>query len=169
MCSSDLQQVTFVDALRGARMDLGGHPWWTIDGGATWQAATGAGDVLCFKPRRGPAGSLWCAGGGSAQLLRSLDAGRTWSVIELPVADPEQPVRTVDVAWADDRTGYVVASRDVYVTRDGGATWQQQPAPVSGLRTVGTNTPRTSRCRPSLAHVASGSGPTHARRFLVSS
>lgn len=133
---NDGQQVTFVDALRGARMDLGGHPWWTTDGGATWQAATGAGDVLCFKPRRGPAGSLWCAGGGSAQLLRSLDAGRTWSVIQLPVADPEQPVRTVDVTWADDRTGYVLAARDVYVTRDGGATWQQQPAPVSGLRTV---------------------------------
>lgn len=132
---NDGQQVVFIDAVRGTRIDLGGRPWWTADGGLTWQAAAGAGDARCAVPRRGPADSLWCASG-STQLLRSLDAGRTWSVIELPVADPEQPVRTADMAWPDDRTGYVVAARDVYVTRDGGATWQQQPAPASGLRIV---------------------------------
>lgn len=131
----DGQQVTFVDPLRGARMDIGGRPWWTADGGVSWQASAGAGGVSCYRPRRGLGGSLWCTGGGP-QLLRSEDGGRNWSVTELTAPDPERLLRTVDIAWADDRTGYVVTSRDVYVTRDGGATWQQQPAPVSGLRTL---------------------------------
>lgn len=56
----------------------------TVDGGKTWERHPSvAGDFHLNRITRGPTGSLYLAGE-SGTLLRSSDAGRTWTAIRTP-------------------------------------------------------------------------------------
>lgn len=79
----------------------------------------------------GAGGRIWI-GTTKGRVLRSTDDGRTWSVVQTPVATGEA-TGIFSIAFRDAQHGVVVggnyqqekvADRNVAVTRDGGATWQ---------------------------------------------
>ncbi|MCL6430351.1 MAG: hypothetical protein K6V36_05750, partial [Anaerolineae bacterium] len=120
--------------------------WSSTDGGETWQRSelpvAGMGVDLCFID----GGRGWAlvhqgvaAGSEGVTLLSTSDGGRTWQ--EVAHSDPQNSTAgglpfgglKQGIAFADDMTGWLVASEPVpgkvplYVTRDGGRTWQEQP------------------------------------------
>ncbi|MEO5625171.1 MAG: glycoside hydrolase domain-containing protein, partial [Dokdonella sp.] len=108
----------------------------THDGGASWSPEPLPADALAdatplaldfvdarhgWLMARAPSGSNFQRG----RLLRTDDAGRTWNVLPAPpiVAQP---------VFASPQTGWLAGGpqRDrLYVTHDGGASWQQQTLP----------------------------------------
>jgi photosystem II stability/assembly factor-like uncharacterized protein len=120
--------------------------WSTTDAGETWQRSelpvAGMGVDLSFID----GGRGWAlvhqgvaAGSEGVTLLSTSDGGRTWQ--EVARSDPQNPTAgglpfgglKQGIAFADEMTGWLVASQPVpgkvplYVTRDGGRTWQEQP------------------------------------------
>ncbi len=113
----------------------------TASGGAEWQrvpadrlppalpgegafAASGSNVAL------GPDGRIWI-GTTASRVLRSNDDGRTWSVVQTPLATGEA-TGIFSIAFSDRRRGVVVGGNyqqegravdNVAVTDDGGATW----------------------------------------------
>jgi hypothetical protein len=78
-------------------------------------------------------GTRSCASsGGCLALLRTDDAGRTWTALNAPPVAPsrgyEAGVRTV--RFADPQDGWVF-DPDLWATHDGGATWTQTTLPSS--------------------------------------
>ena len=94
-----------------------------------------------------PGGRIWI-GTTKSRVLRSTDDGRTWSVVQTPVASGEA-TGIFSIAFRDAQHGVVVggnyqqekaADRNVAITSDGGATWQPVAASrgLSGYRSVVT-------------------------------
>lgn len=122
----------------------------TADGGATWPRVTadrlppalpgeGAFAASGSNVAIGPGGRIWI-GTTSSRVLRSTDDGRTWAVVQTPVATGEA-TGIFSIAFRDAQRGVVVggnyqqedaADRNVAFTTDGGVTWQA-PAPGRGL------------------------------------
>lgn len=128
----------------------------TADGGATWPrvpadrlppalpgegafAASGSNVAL------GPGGRIWI-GTTRSRVLRSADDGRTWSVVQTPVATGEA-TGIFSIAFRDAQHGVVVggnyqqetaADRNVAFTIDGGSTWTAAAAGrgLSGFRSA---------------------------------
>lgn len=93
----------------------------------------------------GAGGRLWI-GTTKGRVLRSTDDGRTWSVVQTPVATGEA-TGIFSIAFRDQQHGVVVggnyqqetlADRNVATTSDGGATWQAvaEGAAVTGFRSA---------------------------------
>ncbi|MGX7894116.1 WD40/YVTN/BNR-like repeat-containing protein [Tsuneonella sp. HG222] len=111
----------------------------TDDGGATWQAVDTGGATIpgvcaidVVPAAAGEAAIIHAAGrvGGPTGILRSIDGGKTWSVIDMA----GRIAMITDVAFRDARTGFVFGATDVatakanglvLMTRDGGATWSE--------------------------------------------
>ena len=94
-----------------------------------------------------PGGHVWI-GTTRGRVLRSTDDGRTWNVVQTPIATGEA-TGIFSIAFRDARHGVVVggnyqqettADRNVAITSDGGATWQAAAAnrALSGYRSVVT-------------------------------
>ena len=95
----------------------------------------------------GPGGRIWI-GTTKGRVLRSTDDGRTWSVVQTPVATGEA-TGIFSIAFRDAQHGIVVggnyqqekvADRNMATTSDGGATWQSATdgRGLSGFRSVVT-------------------------------
>lgn len=73
-------------------------------------------------------GVLWAVGGGG-KIVRSEDAGRTWSAQRSPAAVPLQSI----AAWDGNRAVTVGNRGVVLVTQDGGKNWIEVKAPTSSV------------------------------------
>ena len=82
-------------------------------------------------------------GGMAARVLRSTDAGRTWSAAETPMPQGESTTGIYSVAFRDQTHGVIiggdytkpqVASMNAAITIDGGQTWSAARVPPSGYR-----------------------------------
>ena len=117
----------------------------TRDGGATWQAVDLGGQTIkgvcaidivtserIYQGNLEPRTVIHAAGrvGGPTGILRSVDGGETWSVIDMSA----QAGMILDIKFFDENTGLVFAattssSRDaeglVLRTTDGGRTWSE--------------------------------------------
>ncbi len=96
----------------------GGRSWQRVDSGlgsATWLSR--GGDGLDFMVASGPAGAA-----------RTTDGGRTWRPLDLParVSLVEAVPGDEDLLYAGRHRGEHV---QVYVSRDGGSTWNAQQGP----------------------------------------
>lgn len=154
-----LDAMAFWDADRGVAVSdsVDGHfvILTTIDGGASWHrvpdsalppALPGEGAFAASGTNVATAGAgdVWI-GTGAGRVLRSRDAGRTWTVASTPVRAGDS-AGIFSIAFRDGAHGLVVggdyrkerdAIANVAVTSDGGSTWR--PAAehgVGGYRSV---------------------------------
>jgi photosystem II stability/assembly factor-like uncharacterized protein len=150
-----IRALGFVDSRNGFLGNVGtdyypnvtdAHPLYrTRDGGASWEPVQAPGidivkgicgiDVLretrIFQGETRAVTVIHAAGrvGGPATMLRSVDGGETWSVIDLR----EKAGMILDVKFFDARNGLVCAATSIDTaqaqalilrTRDGGASWE---------------------------------------------
>lgn len=133
-----LHDVTFIDTQRGWAVGDRGVVLHTDDGGVHWRTQPSGVDcpllsVSFVSPERG-----WVVGGYATPLshrtrgtvLRTIDGGRTWQRVQ----DTTLP-RLTHVQFFDDAhgvaTGYGSSfyPSGLFVTRDGGASWQPFATP----------------------------------------
>lgn len=117
----------------------------TTDGGETWSTnrqtvSLGRGEYVGGSLAVHRAGTAWLmaraqtsSAGSSAVLLRTSDAGATWSTFALPVAGAIR-FSTPSHGWL---AGGAVANQ-LYETHDGGETWQAKELPPGAQRSPGT-------------------------------
>jgi len=107
-----------------------GHMYATVDGGNTWDAKNSNTPNNLQTIRFASSTDVWA--GGAFTLLHSTDAGTTW----MPVGGTG-----IDVAYrihfTDEQHGFIMASRAILRTSDGGATFYRTDHPASGLRALG--------------------------------
>lgn len=127
----------------------------TANGGADWRqvpadrlppalpgegAFAASGTNVAMKP----GGRIWI-GTTASRVLRSADDGRTWTVVQTPLATG-QATGIFSIAFRDATHGVVVGGNyqqekaavdNVATTSDGGLTWTRGPGPgLSGFRSV---------------------------------
>jgi photosystem II stability/assembly factor-like uncharacterized protein len=134
----------------------------TSDGGKTWQSAPLSADVQCLRAsmsfldaRRGflmcavpstpgPSGplaqSLLSAKEGSGTVLATTDGGATWSVAGgAPGLSEDFTASDANTVWSvPDTISSELTGAQLYVSRNGGATWSTVDLP--GLASVPANT-----------------------------
>ena len=101
-------------------------------------------------------------GGGSARVLRSTDAGRTWRASETPMRQGGETTGIYSVAFRSARDGVIVGGQydepelggdNAAWTDDGGETWHASTVPPAGYRSGVTWIPS---CGPRLVAVGRG-------------
>ncbi len=136
-----LADVCFVDRRLGWAVGDRGVIWHTDDGGATWRQQ--ASEVSCRLNSvffvDGQCG--WAVGGDSRPysqatrgvVLRTVDAGQNWTALPQPVLR-----RLARVKFFDHDRGIALGEATpiypsgVFITQDGGQSWQPLPADQSG-------------------------------------
>jgi photosystem II stability/assembly factor-like uncharacterized protein len=113
---------------------------WTADGGRSWQPVSlpaHAGDFAQFSFLSSTDGYLLDSGYGvgPGTLFRTADGGRTWAVVARTPAALMYLLRFVDArtAWVLGSTATAFGRPMVnalFVTRDGGGSWQAEPLPA---------------------------------------
>jgi photosystem II stability/assembly factor-like uncharacterized protein len=97
----------------------------TNDGGQSWHLSTwrlGLGNGLSFSGQR-----MWrCVGSGT--LLRSNDAGESWTTLDAPHCST--------LSFADENAGWLAGSEGLFRTDDGGQTWRPIPPPPTAASDV---------------------------------
>ena len=135
----------------------------TDDGGATWtrvppdrlpEAQPNEGFFAASGTNVAVRGDrIWIGTGAAAKarVLRSTDRGRTWQIVETPLASGKTS-GIYSIAFRDDRHGVVVggdysqealAVDNAAITSDGGATWTLVKG-LSGFRSVVAHVPGTA-------------------------
>jgi photosystem II stability/assembly factor-like uncharacterized protein len=160
--------VAFSDSIDGQFVILltstGGRTWTRVPQTDLPPALSGEGAYAASGSNVAVQGSQYAWIGTTAgRVLRSSDAGRSWSVAETPVVTgPSSGI--FSIAFADTTRGIVVggdyrreaeASNNAAVTVDGGRTWTAR-AGLTGFRSVVKYVPRAAT--PSLLAV----GPSGA-------
>jgi len=131
----------------------------TVNGGASWQripadrlppALPGEGAFAASGTNVAVLGSNVWIGTTASRVLRSVDAGRTWSVAQTPT-DTGAATGIFSVAFKDATIGVVVGGNyqqewgvgnNAAFTSDGGVTWTLATG-LSGFRSVATWAPGT--------------------------
>jgi hypothetical protein len=111
--------------------------WRTADAGATWTIVPGAnipnptsGEYGLVNVYTKEGSSNFWFGTNKGRILRSTDAGLTWSAAVLP-GTPTASLNVSDIAFTTSLTGVayvnnsstIPATFEEYITSDGGATW----------------------------------------------
>jgi photosystem II stability/assembly factor-like uncharacterized protein len=95
-----------------------------------------------------------CPAGECPVLLNTTDGGRSW--VRLPALPAGVGVWASGVRFADAGTGYLYSADLLYVTRDGGKTWQQQPGYADAVEVAnGTAlrvSPDSAGCQPACSY-----------------
>lgn len=115
--------VLALDATRAIAVGAYGLFISTTDGGRTWERrSAAAGDFHLNRISRGPTGTLYLAGE-SGTLLRSTDAGQTWTAIRAPYEGSFYGITTVG-----ERTLLAYGLRGhLYRSTDDGEHWSKIP------------------------------------------
>lgn len=90
----------------------------TVDGGFTW---TSVRDVEEYSSMSWPTEQIGYFGTWSGTIVKTTDAGQTWSVINLETSN-----NVYDVQFIDAQTGFALSADDnLHRTYDGGITWEK--------------------------------------------
>lgn len=128
----------------------------TSDGGKRWKKSPSASMPLALAGEGAFAASgtslvavgerdaLFATGGAKvSRVFRSRDRGRSWSVVETPVAAGSASRGIFSLAFADTKVGYAIGgdyqkpeidSATVAITKDGGSTWTLAAGRPHGYR-----------------------------------
>lgn len=99
----------------------------TTNGGINWDFSTtfGVTDIAFFSPNIGLAGGF--AGSiPDTVLIRTTDMGQTWEPVNIQTNG-----RVRKISLVDEHTGYLIDSKRVWKTIDGGMNWNILPKPDS--------------------------------------
>lgn len=150
--------IALSDPLDGAflvlRTDDGGRGWRRIPAAALPPVLQGEAAFAASGSSIALAGDadVWVGtgGGGRARVMHSADAGRSWSVVDVPVHAEGAAAGIFSVAFHDARRGAVaggdytkprLAANSVALTDDGGRTWRVAKSPpaayLSGIAFAG--------------------------------
>jgi photosystem II stability/assembly factor-like uncharacterized protein len=131
--------VNFINENLGFIMGESGRIEKTTDGGATWvQKTSGIVHSIMASDILSDGTTIYAAGGGSGigVILKSSDAGETWTAL----AQPANVVfRGIDFDKTNPQTGYLVgeglagASNSIYKTTNGGSSWTLLTTPYSDI------------------------------------
>ncbi|WP_177181018.1 WD40/YVTN/BNR-like repeat-containing protein [Parapedobacter koreensis] len=129
----------------------------TDDGGQTWQDISNQAQIRLADGEAGfaasgtgirvlPDGHVFIASGGSqSRLFHATDYGHTWTAYTCPIIQGTASTGIFSIAFRDKQHGVVVGGdfqedehneKAVFVTADGGATWQQPTVPTNGYRSA---------------------------------
>jgi len=120
------------------------------------------GVVYAIAPSRVRAGTIW-AGTDDGLVWITLDGGAHWKNVTPPQLTPWSKVAQIDASPFDAKTAFVAVNRFrlddlrpyVYVTRDGGASWQLL---ANGLPEWPVNAVRQDPVEPRLLYAATENG-----------
>ncbi|HSS78924.1 MAG TPA: YCF48-related protein, partial [Thermoanaerobaculia bacterium] len=123
-----LSRVLFFDDRRGLALGYAHgrkeSAYRTADGGATWKALKFPTSLLVDDAQLTPEGRGWLVGF-SGEVLTTKDFGATWRSLATP---SHEDTSLNSVRFTSPATG-VVAADSLYLTRDGGVSWQHLPDP----------------------------------------
>jgi photosystem II stability/assembly factor-like uncharacterized protein len=120
------------------------------------------GVVYALAPSYVHDGTIW-AGTDDGLVWRTRDGGKRWANVTPPALTAWSKVAQIDASRFDDNTAFVAVNRFrlddlhpyVYVTRDGGASWQRA---VNGLPDQPVNAIRQDPVEPRLLYAATENG-----------
>ncbi len=123
--------------------------WMTTDGGAHWDMRTGptnSGNLMSFDFIDTAHGWLMTSQGSTVLLYQTLDGGRQWTEVASSETSPALAKSEVstELKFVSPTVGWIVAIRsrygsgELYVTSDGGRTWQLENRPAAGISVPGS-------------------------------
>jgi len=130
--SDHFRDVHFVDNQNGWAVGESGVIVHTNDGGLNWNLQTSNTTEVIRAVHFIDAANGWVSGGlSNAVLLKTTDSGSTWQ----SVAYPGIFSQLRDVRFADAMNGWLIDTRDIFHTTDGGTTWvlEGYASSVSGV------------------------------------
>ncbi len=129
----------------------------TRDGGRTWRDISSSAQIHLIEGEAGfaasgtgirtlPGGQVFIGTGGSrSRLFHSADYGHTWQVHDCPIIQGTSSTGIFSIAFSDGKNGVVVGGdyqKDnyndsvVFLTEDGGVTWQPPKQGTNGYRSA---------------------------------
>ncbi len=129
-----LNDVFFIDTQTGWAVGEMGTILHTRNGGETWLRQTSPVNFDLMRVVFVNADIGWITAKEEYSgwvLLRTGDGGQTWGQWPLP-SNVDTSIGIVDIAWANERTGWLTIVDQVFHTTDGGQTWERQELPVKG-------------------------------------
>ncbi len=145
-----LIDLDFADNNRGIAVGANGGIAYTTDGGAKWSYGaftyiTPAGIIgsTAFQDVQFINTTTAHAVGTNGCMAKTTDGGATWTFIRTPLYNNAKSINTV---WfLDANKGYIAGQHNntpdltpkLYVTNNGGATWDSMAAPIGGKTRVG--------------------------------
>ncbi len=120
------------------------------------------GVVYAIAPSYVREGTIW-AGTDDGLVWITRDAGHHWKNVTPPALTPWSKIAQIDASRFDDNTAFIAVNRFrlddlhpyVYITRDGGSTWQLA---VNGLPNQPVNAVRQDPIEPRLLYAATENG-----------
>ncbi len=145
-----LIDLDFADNNRGIAVGANGGIAYTTDGGAKWSygaftfiSPAGILTSTTFQDVQFINTTTAHAVGTNGCMAKTTDGGATWNFIRTPLFNNSKSINTV---WfLDANKGYIAGQHNstpdltpkLYVTNNGGATWDSMAAPVGGKTRVG--------------------------------
>jgi gliding motility-associated-like protein len=144
-----ISDIDFVDNNKGIAVGGNSGIAYTSDGGATWKygAFTFIGttnvEIGCaFQDVHFASANVAYAVGTNGCMAKTTDAGATWSLIKSPLY---ANVKNINTVWfLNENKGYIAGQFNtpdslpkLYVTNNGGSTWDSISAPIGGRTKFG--------------------------------
>ncbi len=141
--------IDFVNDTRGVAVGANGGIAYTNDGGTTWNYAnfsfidrTGIQSSTSFNDVHFASANVVYAVGSAGAMAKSTDGGANWSFVRTTFYNTG---RTINAVWfLDDNKGYIGGQWNavdsiprLYVTNNGGATWDSLVSPIGGKSVYG--------------------------------
>ncbi len=141
--------IDFVNDTRGVAVGASGGIAYTNDGGATWSYAnfsfidrTGIQSSTSFSDVHFSSTNVVYAVGSGGAMAKSADGGANWTFVRTTFYNTG---RNINAVWfLDDNKGYIGGQWNavdsiprLYVTNNGGATWDSLVSPIGGKSKIG--------------------------------
>ncbi len=141
--------IDFVNDTRGVAVGANGGIAYTNDGGTTWNYAnfsfinrTGLQASTTFNDVHFASANVVYAVGSAGAMAKSTDGGATWSFVNTTFYNTN---RNINAVWfLDENKGYIGGQWNavdsiprLYVTNNGGATWDSLVSPIGGKSVYG--------------------------------
>ena len=122
--------LTFINETLGFAISNFGAIIKTEDGGHNWEQLLSPVDFFLSKIQFTDSQTGYIIGGDDTggYLLKTVDAGQTWQIINLNTPDKERPT---GMFFLNNNTGFISGEKLFIITTDGGQSWSEVMGPIS--------------------------------------